>query len=622
LLHESTIVAACYLLAAIGITALIWRYPASRIVNGNPSDPDQMAWWLRYAAESIARWRLPSLVTNGMNTPVGVNAMWNPSILAPGVALSLVTLTAGPQVSLNVMLTIGFAGSAFALYWVLRRWGIGTLAAVTGGLAYGFSPALTQASVGHYDLQFGVFPPLIAHFTARLFTGIGAPGGAAGKGADGKGAAGTGSAGEDNGSTPAGPLRAGAALGLVAALQLLTAEELLFNTALAVVVGLAVAAVRRSRYVASRDAVRRVASGAVVALVVFAIFAGYPLWVQFFGPLTQHGSPYLLDFYKNDLAGFVQPSRLQLIHSQGSVAFADQFQGNLSEYLAYLGWPMLFVLPFVAISLWRVLAVRVLAVTFVVLEIFSLGATLLFDGQVHAGVKLPWEWVQNYPLFSSAIVDRFSIIADGCAAALLAVLVDAGWQASGDITASVRSRVALQVTIGLGAVAVLLTMLPAPLPTSALAGVPSGWTQVMTALRLPHGASVLAVPVPTDTFTAPLRWEADTGMPSSMVGGYFIGPNWDGQAYSGGPGLDPVPRYLNLLWSAAPPASVNSTGVTITTDVQQFRQAASWITSSGVSAVVAVTGLNSPLARYLKTIYGAPAAQSGDVLGWRVTRGP
>jgi hypothetical protein len=41
-----------------------------------------------------------------------------------------------------------------------------------------------------------------------------------------------------------------------------------------------------------------------------------------------------------------------------------------------------------------------------------------------------------------------------------------------------------------------------------------------------------------------------------------------------------------------------------------------------VSAVVAVTGLNSPLARYLKTIYGAPAAQSGDVLGWRVTAGP
>jgi hypothetical protein len=150
-------------------------------------------------------------------------------------------------------------------------------------------------------------------------------------------------------------------------------------------------------------------------------------------------------------------------------------------------------------------------------------------------------------------------------------------------------------------------------------GVPSGWTQVLTALRLPYGASVLVVPVPSETFTTPMRWEADTGMPSSMVGGYFIGPNWDGEAYAGGRGLDQVPQYLNLLWAAAPPASVDGGGLTTTSQVQQFSQTASWVTSSGMSAVVAVTDLNSPLARYLMTIYGAPTAQSGDVLGWRVT---
>ena len=32
------------------------------------------------------------------------------------------------------------------------------------------------------------------------------------------------------------------------------------------------------------------------------------------------------------------------------------------------------------------------------------------------------------------------------------------------------------------------------------------------ALRLPPGANVLVVPIPVRTYTAPLRWQADTGV--------------------------------------------------------------------------------------------------------------
>ena len=89
--REYLFVAAGYLLAALIVTMWLWRDPASRIVTGNPGDPDQSAWWMRYAAEAIAHWHLPALITTGMNAPTGVNAMWNPSILAPGVVLSPVT---------------------------------------------------------------------------------------------------------------------------------------------------------------------------------------------------------------------------------------------------------------------------------------------------------------------------------------------------------------------------------------------------------------------------------------------------------------------------------------------------------------------------------------------------
>jgi hypothetical protein len=614
----SAAVVASYLLAAIGVTALLWRDPTSRIVACNPWDPDQSAWWLRYAAEAIAHGRLPALITTGMNAPAGVSAMWNPSILAPGVALSPVTLAFGPQVSLNIMLTAGFAGSAASLWWVLRRWGIGSVAAAVGGLAYGFSPALTQSAVGHYDLQFAVFPPLIAHFTAQLVTGRAA-------------------------AAPRGMVKAGAGLGVTAALQLLTAEELLFDAILAVGIALAVAVASRrhpaghgeqapaANTPVGKSRAAATARGLLVAAGVFALIAGYPLWTQFAGPLTQHGSPVMIDYYKNDLEGFVQPSGLQLIHSPGSAAFALRFQGGPPEYLGYLGWPMLLVLAWAAVVMRRVLAARLLAVTFVVLEVFSLGGTLLYGGQVHAGVKLPWHWLQGLPLASSAVVDRFSIVADGSAAALLAMTLDAALQASAGRRAAgqparpgsargvpARRRAAARVAIALATAVVLVPLLPAPLPTSAVPGVPRGWAQVTTALTRSEGASVLTVPAATSAFTVPLRWQADTGQPTSMVGGYFFGPLSNGAASVDGPGLAKVPQYLNFLWlrSGARPVSLQYVQYSIVP--VSAKAAAAWITSSRVSAVVAVTTPGSRLASYLTAALGPPAAQSGDVTGWRV----
>ena len=75
------------------------------------------------------------------------------------------------------------------------------------------------------------------------------------------------------------------------------------------------------------------------------VVCGYPLWVQFFGPLHQHGSAFTPDFFKNDLAGFVIPSRFLFFHTAGSAAAAASYQGGVPEYLAYLGWPLLLCWP-------------------------------------------------------------------------------------------------------------------------------------------------------------------------------------------------------------------------------------------------------------------------------------
>ncbi len=603
--REFPLVACCYLLAALVVTLWLWRDPASRMVVGDTPDTDQAAWWMRYTAEAIAHWHLPALVTTSMNVPGGVNAMWNNGLLVPGVVLSPLTLLFGPQVSLNVLLTVGFAGSATSLYWVLRQWRVGTVAAVAGGLVYGFSPALAQSAIGHFHIEFAIFPPLIVHLTARLLTGRGEP------------------------------FRTGAALGLVAALQLLTGEELLFNTGLTVVVGLVVAAAGRFRFAreegtgpagtgdqghgSAAETWLGLGSGIMAAIGVFLLIAGYPLWTQFAGPLVQHGSPFLLDYYKNDLEGLVVPSRLQLLHTAGDAHFADQFQGGPPEYLGYLGWPLLLVIAWTTGALWRTLAVRVLALTFVVLEVCGLGATLLIGGHVHGWIKLPWYWVEQLPLLSSAVVDRFSSVADGCAAALLALAIDAAWQ-SVPVGLAARRAIMARAVILLATAVTVLPVLPAPLPAVPTAGVPAGWAQVLTDLRLPGGAGVLTVPAPTASFATPMRWQADTGLPSSLVGGAFIGPVQGGQAFVDEYGLSKTAQYLNWLWQDSGTGAYGSAGLQESAAMPQPAEAITWIKSTQLSAIVAVTTPNSPLAAYLTSLLGPPSAQSGGVLGWSVPR--
>jgi hypothetical protein len=273
--------------------------------------------------------------------------------------------------------------------------------------------------------------------------------------------------------------------------------------------------------------------------------------------------------------------------------------------------------------MWRVLAARALSVTFFVLEVCSLGGQLLAGGHVHGWLKMPWYWVEALPLASSAIVDRFSLIADGCAAALLALAIDAAWRAVREASPamSVRWGVLARAAVVAGTAITILPMLPAPLPMAPVAGVPAGWTQTMQELRLPGGAGVLTVPVPADSFTTPLRWQADTGLPTSLVGGYFIGPVQGGQAFVDAYGLSKTAQYLNWLWQDSGTGSFSSAGLQASGMVPQPAQAVAWIKAAQVSAVVAVTGENSPLARYLTSLLGPPAVQSGSVLGWAVPPG-
>jgi hypothetical protein len=576
------LVVGCYLLGAVTLTWRLWADPAGRMMAGNPGDVNLVAWFIRYGATAVSHGRLPALTTTGLNAPQGINLMWNASVLLPGVLLAPVTLLAGPWASLTVLLTVGFAGSAASLFWMLRRWGASLTAAAAGGAVYGFSPALVAASIGHFQLQFAVLPPLIIHALLRIVTGRGAA------------------------------VRTGACLGLLIAAQFFTGQELLVDTAVAALVLVAVLAVSRPR--AAIEAVRTragaVAAGLGTAAVVAAAICSYALWVQFAGPLREHGSPWTVSEFHSYPYAFVTPAGSLLFHTSSSAAAAASYPEPLPEYLAYLGWPLLVVAIAAAVRFWRDLRVRLAAVTFALLELFSLGAaTVTFCGVRYPSVLLPWHWLQGIPVLADVLPDRFSILADGAVAALLAFALDRARGLAPSASPSSRTGGGRVQAYAAAAVAVLaiLPLVPLPLPAASVGQAPAGWQAAFTRLRLTSGAHVLVIPDLRDG----MGWQAQTGVPGSMVGGGdFIEPGPTGQATSYIYNRLITARYLTTLWQGSSSGQAPS-------QAQIRRDLAYW----RLAAIVTATGRNSRLARFLTAEFGPPTVTVGTVLAWRIRAG-
>jgi hypothetical protein len=616
------LVLGCYLLGAVALTWHLWADPAGRAqvvpANGVSHDIDLFAWFLRYEATAVAHGRLPDLVTTALNAPQGVNLMWNTSFLLPGVVFAPLTLAIGPQATLTILLTLGFAGSAATMFWVLRRWGASLAAAALGGAVFGFSPALRIAAVGHYHLQFAVLLPLIIDALLRLVTGRGRP------------------------------VRTGAWLGLLTAAQLFIAEETVALTAVAGAVIVVVLAASRPRAVPGL--VRGTVTGLAAAAGVLLVTAGYPLWVQFHGPLMEQGSPWKPGHFRNHPGDFVNGPSGVLLHSQATVAYLDQHAVRMVEYFAYLGWPMLVVLVLAAVCFWRDLRVRALALTFVVLEVLSLGSrTVVVRGLHIPATLMPWHYLQGLPLLSQSLPNRFSLLADGAAAVVLAFSLDLAWgqraagraaaadapaapaadaSAADAPTADALAADALAAPDAPPAVAgppspapapapawrkaaavalialALVPIIPLPLQTAAVIPTPAGWQQAFTRLRLASNARVLVVPLQPATV---MRWQADTGVPGSVIGGYCIAPTpGTGRAELCHSGRKPTADYLNDLWLGKPGAVAPSTAQ-LRSDLRYWRPA----------AIVAVTSRDSRLGRYLSNAFGPPTLQDGSVLAWR-----
>jgi hypothetical protein len=239
---------------------------------------------------------------------------------------------------------------------------------------------------------------------------------------------------------------------------------------------------------------------------------------------------------------------------------------------------------------------RLLLGTGAVFALFSLGGTLLVGGH-QTGVHLPWGAVEGWPVFGSALPDRFAVVVALAAGGLLAVAVD--WLVRTERPAARAGAVLL-------AGACLAPLLPRPYATASTPAIPPFFAAASR--WLPPGSTVLVLPYPTDSQTLPLAWQTAAHMAFRMPGGYFIGPAAGGQAYVGGPGPTAVAATLIQIQQGArvPP-------VTPALRASLRRDMSYW----GAHAMVVGPGARAALAEFVQRLVGRPPLRTGGVLLWR-----
>lgn len=566
-------------LLALGVAyaARLWADPGQRYTTSNPFDHAAISWHIGAEVEAATSGRSPYF-TGLLNAPDGVNLLWNTGVLLPALLLTPLVLTVGPVVVMNLLLTLAAPLTAWSATLVLRRL-VSDPAAVVGGLVFGFGPAITAHSLSHPNLVLApLLPPLLWLGSQALIR-------------DGRDA------------------RLGALLGVLAAAQLHTGEELLADVGIAGALVAVVLAASRPRAALAKAAGAAQTLG--IAIAVFLLLAGPALIAQFFGPRRQHGSAFLFDYYKSDLASFVVPTRLQALRDDASVARSDAFRGGLTEQGAYLGWPLLVVCLVVTVLGWRDLRVRVAALVMVVLGTASLGGSLLIDGR-DTGIGLPWSLAQQLPVFDAMLPGRFGLLVAGAAGLLLGVGLDrlVPVVRRPGLGARPARGVALMV-----AAACVLPLVPLPLAAAAIAPTPAFFTdpgpQGAQAV-LDDGATVLVVPIADPGDTDAMRWQTAADYSFAMPGGYFTGPACRGRDCEGQARLGADSSFLGDLLQR-----VERTGESPLLSAPMRAAAAADLARWGADAVLlGPCPQHDALLRTLTVLLGPPEADSGGVTRW------
>jgi hypothetical protein len=546
-------------------TASTWEDP-SRHWIGICCDQQQSMWFLAWLPTAIEVGQNP-LLTDRLNAPDGANLMWN--TFSPVISLLVLPITraAGPILAYNVAALLAIATSGLACYAALRRYTQRPLGALVGGALYALSPYVASHTTLHLNLINVWAPPLILILLDELVA-----------------------------RRRYAPARLGVALGVVGALQFVTAEEVLATSAIAGVLLLLVLALIVRERVAIVAAARRLAIGGAAGLGVFLVLAGFPLAVQFFGPQQVHGRVQATTVFSTDLLNVILPTPYQLLAPRAVTDLSSHFSGLYHEATGYIGLPLLLVLAWFVATRRRDPRVLVAAVMGLLLLVLSFGPELYIGG-ASTHVPMPWLPIGNLPVIEHVLAGRLTLFMWLCVAALVAMSIDHA------ATLDRRTAGASLAAVAVG----LVFVLPAPARSSTTEVPPffTSWTKQGIA----DDAVILFAPWFTNGAGAdPMLWASFAEARPRIYEGYVYVPDAEGR-----PRYGPAPGRLGQLM-----IEVQDHGTSPVLSEADRAGAAQELTEAGISVViVGPTSHREQMVGLFTDLFGQPPEETGGVQLWR-----
>ncbi|MCP2327433.1 hypothetical protein HDA40_005940 [Hamadaea flava] len=541
--------------------------PAHAAIAANPDDHVFFEWVLAHAADALKHGESP-LFGSEINTPYGVNLMANTSVLTIAVPLAPLTLAAGPSAGFAVFLILALAGTATSWYFVLSRHLVGSRAAAAIAAAFaGFAPGIASQAQGHPNLVAQFLVPLILWQVVRL------P----------KQSARTG----------------GGILALLIVLQFFLNEEILFLSALTLLVCVPVVLVSRPRAILGNWAayLKGLGTAAAVSSVVLA----YPIHFQFAGPQSYHGLPEIVNTgFAIDVAAYASfPARTLFLTTPS----AERLAINPSEANAFFGWPLLVVLAMLAAWQWRSLAVRLSVTVAVVFAVLSWGATPKIHGRP-APFPGPWRYLVDLPLLNSVVPARLGLVVTAAVGVLLAVSLDRLLR----LRPQGLRWVAVAALLG-----AILPLVPAPLKTKPFPTAPRFLASADYREYLGDGQSIMLADTSRPGDIAMMRWSAAHGLAYAITRGYFVAP----RPHSADRRATFASELTPQVWRLATVARTGKAAAFGPADRRAFAASLrNW--RVGVVMLPRDWKYAAQLSAAMTALVGRPAETVDDVLVWRV----
>ena len=485
-----------YVFVAFLATRNVWLHGfAHTLQSTGGADIGEEVWFLAQTPWAVLHSVNP-FENSFLNAPVGVNLMNNTTMPLLGLLGAPITFLFGPIATFNVLIALGFSGSAMTCFLMARRFIAWWPAAFFAGLLYGFSPFVVGSSLAHLFVMFSVVPPLVILVIHRFVT------------MDGRS-----------------PWLYGLALGACFVAQFYISTEafssLVVMSVVAVIVG-GLLLIRHPRL----DLPRLSRLGAATAVVVI-LGVGYGSWMAVAGPQHINGpaqQPGTIAGLSSDPAGLVVPTLNQ--HFQfGEAGLGDSYvaernaRGHITfeapvENGSYVGIPLLAVLVLGVVLLRRNRFAIYCAIMALGGLVLSMGSHLHVDGH-ETGIPLPFLVLAHLPLLDSSVASRYIGFFWLFAALLFALTLDTVHQIS-----RLGNRLKSGAVCVLVAVCALLPLVPAWPYAASAATVPLWFTS--NARTLPAGTTVVVYPSANPVDSSAMLWQALSNMTFRMPGGYAV----------------------------------------------------------------------------------------------------